>query len=194
VAVTAVSFATPDDLNNYLLGSGGTAVNVDRAQQVLNQATADIQSWTHQNLFPVAAETVTVDPFDTGSVYLPELPVTGVSTVEYLDGSNVWQTLDPSYYRWNGKRGQVYLIARAPYWPWQLDTIRVTYDHGYATIPNDLAGLCVRLAARQVANPYDAQSMVTGGIQMRFSGTRGTDGLKDTELAILGKYSLVEVS
>jgi hypothetical protein len=189
VAVTALSFATPTDLNNYL----GATIDADRAQQILNQATAIIQGWCRQNLFAVSADVVTTDPTDRGEAYLPELPVTAVSTVELLDCDGTWQTLDPSFYRWNS-RGKVYLTKRPDFWPLEHDTVRVTYDHGYATIPADLQGVCLQIAGRLFSNPYDAQGLVTGGIQMRFSGTRGTDGLKDTELAILGKYTLVEVS
>jgi hypothetical protein len=189
VAVTALSFATPADLNNFL----GATIDTDRAQQVLNQSTALIQGWCRQNLFAVSGDTVTVDPYDTGECFLPELPVTAVTQVQLLGCDGTWSTLDPSFYRWNS-RGKVYLTRRPDFWPWQYDSVQVTYDHGYTTIPADLQGVCLQLAGRLFSNPYDAQGLVTGGIQMRFSGTRGTDGLKDTEIAILGKYTLVEVS
>lgn len=188
--VAALSFATPTDLNNFL----GATLDTDRAQQVLNQATALIQGWCRQNLFAVSNDVVTVDPYDTGQCFLPELPVTAVTQVQYLDcRTNTWTTLDPSFYRWNS-RGKVYLTQTPDFWPWQYDTIQVTYSHGYSTIPADLQGVCLQIAARLFSNPYDAQGLVTGGVQMRFSGTKGTDGLKDTETAILAKYTLIEVS
>lgn len=183
-----VSFATPDALNAFT----GSTFDPARAQQVLDQATADIQSETNQYLFQKTNDVATCNPTSSGVVLLPQIAVTAVSLVEYLDRNNVWQTLDPSFYRHG--RGRVYLTKRPDYWPWQNDTIRITYTHGYDPIPADLASLCVKLASRQIANPYDIQRQVTGGIQLQFSSARGTGGFTESELSVIARYSLVEVS
>lgn len=183
-----VSFAAPDALNAFT----GSTFDPARAQQVLDQATADIQAETNQYLFPKTDDLVTCNPTPRGVVLLPQLAVTAVTLVEYLDCDDAWQTLDPKFYRWG--RGRVYLVKRPDFWPRQDDTIRVTYNHGYNPIPADLASVCVKLAARQIANPFEAQKLITGGIQAQFSSARGTGGFSESELMVLARYTLVEVS
>lgn len=183
-----VSFATPDALNAFT----GSTFDTARAQQVLDQATADIQEETNQYLFPKTDDVAICNPSNRGVVLLPQIAVTAVSLVEYLDEDDVWQTLDTKFYRWG--RGRVYLVKRPDYWPWQDGTIRITYSHGYSPIPAGLASVCIRLASRILANPFDVQKQVTGGIQVQFSGARGTGGFTESEIVTLGRYSLVEVS
>lgn len=182
--------ATPDALSAFI----GAPIDPTRAQQLLTQATGIIQEWTNQYLLNVTGDTVIVDPNSDGWASVPELPVNDVASFEYLDDRDgVWYTYDTSVYRWN-RYGKIYLVQQPDYWPWQLDSLRVTYSHGYNPIPNGLAGVCIQLAARLFANPYDAQRYTTGGVQVGFSGTKGTDELRDTEKIALGRYTVVEVS
>jgi hypothetical protein len=190
------TFAQVADLQAFT----GQQLDTVQAQQALNQATGIIQAWTGQNLFQVLNDTVVCDPLPNLSVQLPETPVTAVSQMQWYDDLNGtgWNTFDPSLYRFK-RYGVVYMtpaFQRWPggfgtlRWPTDLDTIQVTYTHGYATIPPPIYDVCVALAARLLANPYKLYQQRTGGVQIAFTTSRAASELLDTELVALGRYSV----
>lgn len=191
------SFAQVADLEAFT----GQTLNAPQAQQVLNQATGIIQAWTGQNLFQVVNDTVTVDPQLDMSVFLPEMPVTAVSSFQWLDdrGGTGWNVIDPSAYRFKSW-GKLYIVPQLAYappawgpwawWPTDPDTIQVTYTHGYAVIPDPIYDVCIALAARLLINPYKLQSSRTGDVQVVYTGAREASELLDTEQVALGRYSI----
>lgn len=184
-----VAFADVEALNAY----SGEQWDAVRASQALQAATATIQAAADQLLVPVADEVIELDPNRDGTVYLPEMPVTAVSSVELLVPDPVtaaltWTVLDPSGYGWN-RRGRLYLTRRPRFWPSQQGSVRVTYSHGYEPIPDPLTFLCLDLALRLLENPTKLLSQNIGGIGAGY----GTAALTDTECAIIGRYSLLEV-
>ena len=139
-----MAFATPEQLAGHL------QVDLDRytAEQALDRATARIQALTGQQFEAVAGDvhTATVRGDD---LLLPQRPVTAVTTVAYrylttlteqiLTEDVDWH-LDGSRIAWLGTRD----------WPAR---ITVTYDHGYATIPQDVVDACLEIATELYANP-----------------------------------------
>lgn len=86
-----------------------------------------------------------------GPLYLPELPVVGISA---LSVGGVLQPLET--YAWEPSGRLVRLSApgggvpASPiWWEYGYQNIAVTYSHGYLTPPADLANTCARMAARQ---------------------------------------------
>jgi hypothetical protein len=135
------------------------------------------------------------------SVYLPEMPVTVVSSFQWFDDRNGtgWNTIDPTMYRFKAW-GKLYIIPSQAYnpptwgpwawWPSDPDTIQVTYTHGYATVPDPIYDVCIALAARLMVNPYKLVASRTGGVQVTYTGTRETSELLDTEKISLDRYSV----
>lgn len=185
------SFAQIFDLAAFT----GQTLNDAQAQQALNQATGIIQGWTGQTLSQVVNDTITVDPLPDKSVMLPELPVTAVSSVQWLDdkGGTGWNTIPSTQYRFKSW-GALYIVPNAGFdvsqWPSDLDTIKVTYTHGYDPIPQPIYDVCIALAARLMINPYKLQSSKTGGVQVVYTGAREMSELLDTERTALDRYSI----
>lgn len=189
------AFATPADLAAYLADSSW---DESAALVALNGATAVIQNVTGQTIAAVAGDVVTLDPDPSGTVVLPQIPVTAVARVEILvpapvAGADTWVTLDPGTYRWNS-RGLLYLTRGNWQWPNQWDSVRVTYSHGYDPIPIELFTLCMDIAARTLDNPYKYNATSVGGV----STGMGTGGagvtLRDTELVVMDRYTVLEVA
>lgn len=189
-----MAFAEPADLNAYT----GETWDENQAVQVLDAATAAIQKVTGQTLSHVVGDVVVLTPSPDGSVIVPELPVLNVSALEILvptipSGVTGWTTLDPTGYRWNS-RGMVYVTVPTWNWPNQWDTVRVTYDHGYQAIPNPIVNVCLAVAARMIDNPYSYNSTNVGGVSVGMGGGGAGVTLRDTELAILDRYTVLEVA
>lgn len=184
------SFAPVADLQD----STGQTLDAVQAQQKLNEATGVIQGWTGQTLFAVVNDSIIVDPKPDFSIMLPELPVTAVTSLQWLDDRNGtgWNTISPSQYRFKSW-GAVYIVPHSGFdpalWPTDPDTIQVTYNHGYTTIPQPVQDVCLALAARMLINPYHLQSTRTGGVQVAFSGTKNSE-LLDTEQIALGRFCM----
>ncbi|WP_030110526.1 hypothetical protein [Kutzneria albida] len=179
------------DLENFTQQTLVTA----QAQEALDNATALIQDSTGQVLSQVVNDVVTLDPLPGFAVMLPELPVTSVAQMQWLDdrGGTGWNTIPSSQYRVK-PNGTLYLIPGGGFdlsqWPRDLDTIQVTYTHGYATIPAGIKAVCTALAARLLVNPYKIQSQRTGEVQVVYGGVAKSCDLWDTEQKTLGRYTM----
>lgn len=185
-------FALPFDLAAFT----NRTLDDAQAEQVLAQATGLIQGWTAQTLFQVVDDVVVADPMPDGYVFLPELPVTAVSKVEWFDdrGGTGWNTIPTNQYRFKSW-GKLYIVPNSGFnpaqWPSDEDTIRVTYTHGYDPIPKPIYDVCVSLAARLLLNPFKLVSQRTGGVQVVYTGPRETSELLDTEQRALDRYTVM---
>lgn len=182
-----MSFASTLDLAN-LLGVSFNAAEESRAQLMLDIATATIQSYTGQQIELVEDDEVTLDPRDREVLLLPELPVVDVTTVE-IDGDalviadDVYHYPDGRLYR---QDGTVWGSAR--------QTVVVTYDHGYETIPDDIRGICLSIASRLYSNPQGLRQESIGTYSRTFgSGDVATD-LSAGEKRILDAYRIRSIA
>jgi hypothetical protein len=134
------NFATVADVEAFLQLelTGDQTVAVERA---LTEATAAIRNYCRQHISLVEDDEVTLYPFGGYRLFLPELPVLAVSVVEE-DGT----LLEASGYVWE----RYGVLLRYPWARWVAGnrTVRVVYDHGYATIPDDVVAVATRAAAR----------------------------------------------
>jgi len=126
---------------------------------ILDIASGMVRDHLQQQVDAVAADVVLLDPIGGNGIFmfLPELPVTAVTLVETLDSTvtpGVWMTADPLTYAVSKRVG---VIAALPYtgvqWPDLSETVRVTYDHGFAVIPMSIIGVVLGVAAREWSNP-----------------------------------------
>lgn len=171
--------------------------------RAINWATSLIASYCNRNFDLVTGDTVTVSPI-RGSAFLPQFPVVSVSSVYgYLPSTSgagmAWTAL--TNYQYVASTGLIYdttglpgtQISVGPSWPWLPGSLRVTYDHGYASVPQDLTDVCVRLATQYLENPTMMVSRRVGDMEARFSGSSGGTVSKIDKI-ILDRYVNVGVS
>lgn len=163
-----MSFASTTDLQNYL---GLSSINTTRAQLILDIATAEIQSVTRQTISQVTNDAVKLKGNWRNKIVLPEQPVTAVTSVSvlgltYVPGSDYSFDGIRSIYRgavrFTPDSGDPTFVDTELHWGGPDLTIDVVYTHGFATIPADIKGICLAMAARAFRNPVGAQSESVG--------------------------------
>ena len=141
-------FANTFDLAAYLQRSTLMGSEAASAQLALDIASSVVRERTGQD-FAVVTETITLDTYGAEDVRLPQLPVTEIASVTTRErGSTITaaRTLNADYEVRGGRLRWVGLGS----WPYE---ITVTYTHGYATIPDDVKGATLAVAAEMFANP-----------------------------------------
>ncbi len=149
------------------------------ALAAIAEATALIQQFCNQTLEAVAADEVT---FDVGErqtkLFLPELPVTSIVEVE--ENGEVLTVTD------DYKLGAYGILHRlGAYWYAGVQTVRVVYDHGFATLPQIIRDVCATAAARRYQSGLHAaavggvagvRAMSLGDYSVQYeTGTAGTE-------------------
>lgn len=176
--------ATPTQLGFYLQET--VAEDDPSALLYLDIASGMVRDYLQLILDPVADEVVALDPIDGSYVFLPELPVTSVSLLETFDGTT-WSTVDPANYTVSTRLG---IIAGLPnqgvLWPSKPGTWRVTYSHGYATLPSSILGVVLGVAARAYSTPAGVDLERIGGYQAKYS--MEADGFSPIEKKALARY------
>jgi len=139
------AFATPEDVATAQerdLDAADTAT----VSYLLDVATDMIKDYTEQE---IEATTGVVDTLraGNGTWLLSQIPVTAVTTVT-VDG-DAFTDFDVDL-----KAG---ILTRTDSSWDTCDSVVVTYDSGYATIPRSIQGVCVDIAKRAFENPAGIQ-------------------------------------
>jgi hypothetical protein len=158
----------------------------DRAELALQVATGWVQDACRQKLVPVVGDVVTLDVAPgTTELWLPERPVTAVTTVSILGvpltSPTDWVLVEASRLR----------AKRWTYWP-TADPVVVTYNHGYAIAPQTLRGVALAAAARILDNPASHATETVGGVAQTAAGTGYVGRLTADEEATLVPYMALE--
>jgi hypothetical protein len=160
-------FCTVTDIEHFLQ-IAIPAAKVDAANRAIGEATAAIQNYCHQVLEAVATDTIILDCAGGTRLFLPELPVTALTSV-IEDGDLL--VVDDDY-----KLGQHGILHRIDaYWAVGIQIIEIVYDHGFAVIPDDIISIATRAASRAYQAGLRAEEM---------SGISGVTALS------LGDYSV----
>lgn len=189
-----MAFATETELEAYT----GATVATDRATILLDTATAAIRAYTNQTLSRVTNDVVILPGNYTGRLELPERPVTSVGAVAIGDTA---LTVDSDFV-WDGRtsllRGTAVsgvlvvndgpLISGRGDWGGDGARVSVTYTHGFATIPDDVKGVCLALAARSLQSPDGVNSETVGSYSVSYTRTGGAVSLLDEERRLLDRY------
>lgn len=185
------------------------------AVQLLAEASALIRNYTRQTITQVLGDEIVLDGDYSTTLVLPELPVTDVTKLETLESDATWTEVDTTSYSFS-RAGVVTYTDGWPSWPYYsrfpsgVQNIRVTYDHGYETIPDDIRHACVQIAARLylsttvtvsgTAGAVTQQSETIGGYSYdtRYdtasaTTTVGVSGLTPQEQISLDRYRRVVV-
>jgi hypothetical protein len=136
------------------------------------------------------ADVVLFDPIEGVMAQLDGLPINSVALVEYFDTTvtpGVWTTADPTTYTVSKRTG---LVSALPWtgvvWPTNPESWRVTYSHGFTTLPNSLLGVVLGVAARAYSSPASIESERIGGYQVKYA--MEADGFSPIELAAMARY------
>jgi hypothetical protein len=176
--------ATPSDLNAWLQKT----VPTDTALVALETATGWIQADLGQRVLAQANDTVTLRG-GYPSLWLPQRPVTAVSTVTTTDKKGVVtpRTLNTHYYVIRDE-----LRYAGGYWP---ELVTVTYSHGYTQIPQAIRGVCLSAAVRTFSNPGGFQGESVGSVSWQAAvGVAGASGLNRAEREALDPFRQLVVA
>jgi len=189
-----VAFATEADLEAYT----GASIDTARATILLDTATAAIQAYTNQTI--TSGSTTAVLPGNLSErLVLPERPVTAITLVKIGDTT---LTVDTDYV-WDGAHtlyrgtkvdgvlsvnGPDYLVNGWGDWGGPGAQVTVTYSHGFMTIPGDVKGVCLALAARSLASPDGVNSESVGSYSVSYSRSGGAVSLLAEEQRLLDSY------
>lgn len=139
-----------------------------------------------------ATDTVLLDPSTGLTLLLPELPVTAVSLVETFDGT-AWTTAAATSYRVSLRTG---VVSAVPYtgiqWPCVAESLRVTYTHGFPTVPDTIVGAVLGVAARAYSSSAGAESERIGGYQVKYQ--MESEGFSAIEKMGLSRYMVARIA
>jgi hypothetical protein len=180
--------ATVDQLAAYM---ALPLVSTDPAALLyLSAASGTVRDYLQQELTVVTGDVFLADPIAGAYVFLPEHPVTSVALVELYDDTvtpGVWSTADPTTYTVSKRLG---IIAGKPgcgvSWPTDPETWRITYNHGFATLPDSLLGVVLGVAARAYSSPASIETERIGGYQVKYA-VEG-EGFTPIEKKALNRY------
>lgn len=163
------------------------------AALLLKVASGMVRTYLQQDLVRVDDDVEVLDPVG-GLVELPNLPVVSVSLVEITnDGGATWIAVDPTSYTVSRRLG---LINARPYsgvcWPSDPESWRVTYTHGFETIPPEITGVVCGVAARAYSSPIGIDMERTGQRQVKYAVE--SQGFSALEQAVLDKYRIGRVA
>jgi len=129
----------------------GVPSDVATTAQRLIDASSLVRLAARLHLSAVENDTITVDGDGTRTVFLPEFPVTAITSVT-VDG----EELDPSLYRWwsHGK------LQRRHYqcWPNEPRALNVVYSHGFDPVAPWIVGLVCSMVQR-AGQPWATQGI-----------------------------------
>lgn len=189
-----MAFATEAELEAYT----GTSIATTRAELLLDLATGAIRAYTNQTISRVTSDVVVLPGSWSNRLELPERPVVSVATVKIDDTTLVADTDYVWDGRWTLLRGTseagVLVINDGPLisshgdWGGAGAQVTVTYTHGFATIPDDIKGVCLALAARSLASPDGVNSESVGSYSVSYSRSGGAVSLLDEERRLLDRY------
>lgn len=146
-----MSFAIPADLAAYLqipAPDAGTAEE-STMQLALDIASSVVAARAGQEFAATSGATITLDTHYGEDVRLPQRPVTAVTSVTTRDRgatSTTARTLNTDY----EVRGDRLRWVGIGSWPYE---VTVTYDYGYAEIPDEVRGATLAVAAEIFDNP-----------------------------------------
>lgn len=184
----ADQLANADELRAFL-GVSETELSTDRADSVLSSATALVQATCRQRLVAVDDDQVELTlPHGPGHmltrrVELPERPVRAVSLVQTMDygAASEWFTQDAT--SWQLVNNSVWREI-----PWRYHRMRVTYDHGFNEVPQDLKWAVMSVASRNVVNSQGVRSETIGSYSYTLGNDQVSGSLNSGEREVCMRY------
>ena len=153
---------------------------------MLDIASGMVRDYLQLTLDFVTNDVALIDPLNGQYALLPETPVLTVSLLETFDGT-VWTTAAPANYTVSKRLGMIAAVpSTGVQWPYAPETWRVTYTHGFATVPMSIVGAVLGAAARAYASPAGVDSERIGGYQVKYGMEAA--GFSAIEQKAMGRY------
>jgi len=155
----------------------------------------------------ITSDVVLVDPKPYRRAMLPKCPVVNIETVQaWLPDTSssgmAWTTL--TNYSYDADTGRIWDTTGLPgttlsmgfSWPWLPQSLKVTYDHGYATVPQELINCACRFAQQYLENPTLTLQRSVGQVNDRFAGNTGGVGIVINvfDQRIMDRYTFVSIA
>ncbi|MFB4294799.1 hypothetical protein ACBI99_44720 [Nonomuraea sp. ATR24] len=181
-----MAYATADELA-VLLGRGDdpfSEAETTKANLLLAIATGDMDRELGQSL-TLSESTAELDGTGTPVLLLPRWPVTAVASVSVIDDLDeaAEDLVADTDYRWS-RYGKLRRLRSC--WPCIERAVEVTYTAGWDPIPDDIKGMCLRLAQAGWSNFAGAESERLGDWSVKWH-VPGMN-LSTSDLATLGFY------
>lgn len=145
-----MAFATAADLAAYLRVDAFSGADLNAANLALDIATSVVVGRTRQDFAEKTDDVITLQTDGDGIVRLPQRPVTAVTSVTTRDRASTATTTRTLNTDYEISRDRLVWIGAGSGWPYE---VTVTYSHGYATIPADVKGATLAVAAEIFDNP-----------------------------------------
>lgn len=163
----------------------------EQAERAIQDASAFIRAYTGQEITEHLEDEVELIGNWKNELQLPQLPVIAVEDVVVrYGGSDTFYDVETTSYTFD-RRGR--LIKRGGYWGGSQGIVRLTYDHGYEVVPDDIEAVCLAIAARFYRNPSGFESETIGQYSYRFGDAAPAAGLSTYEQSVLQNYRNVSV-
>lgn len=159
IAISDLEAFLQQDLTDYSV----------EAQAACDQASAVVEDYCKRSFAQVIDDEITLRW--RPSIVLPNPPVTEISSVD-VDGTAAEYDLDESGRLWPLTRGS---------------QIVITYTHGFATIPETVKLVALRLAARIFKNPVGRVSYSVDGQSLQGASDVSPRILTGDEMATLNR-------
>lgn len=154
---------------------------------LLSVASGMIRSHLGQTITQVTDDVEYLDPVNGAFASLAQTPVTVVSKVEVTrDGGLSWVEAPVGSYSVSRRKGTITAKAGAFRWPWDEESWRVTYTHGFEEVPDEIIGVCCGLAARYYSTPIAVDMERVGQRQVKYAIE--ADGFSALESMALSAY------
>lgn len=138
---------------------------------LIKVASGMIRTYLGQIVTLVEDDVEYVDPVNGFFASLEQLPVVSVSQVEVSsDGGLTWAVAPPSSYKVSRRTGTIATRSGTVVrWPSDEESWRVTYTHGFESVPPELVGVCCGLAARYYSTPIAVDMERVGQRQVKYN-------------------------
>lgn len=174
------SLATVEDLE-LRLGTTFTEEQRPRIQQLLNDASALVRSYTRQTFNYVEDEVIILRPIGS-TVRLPQTPVISIANIKAISGYPGLPDFTLAAWVFDGIDkiklwSDIDQVVNYPQWWYDnagANTYQVTYSHGYigsegeSGIPDDIIAVVCGMVIRVVTSPSQVGGMVSERIGQYF--------------------------
>jgi hypothetical protein len=148
-------FCTVSDVEDFLQIEITEPEQLASVERAIREVSEVIRNYCNQQIDFVVDDEITLDGQGGSKLYLPELPVLSIKSIEE-DGDKLTQATDFILGQW----GIVHRLGSR--WAAGVQNITIIYTHGYQVIPQDIVGVATRSSSR--AYQAGLRSAEQGGI------------------------------
>lgn len=163
-------------------------LETERAELLLRIASGEVRAFTGRLFDEVVDEVRLLDGTGASTLMLPDAPVSDVAEVLEAAGTDNETELDgpgTSSPAWEWTSAGYLRRIDGGFFVRRLRWYQVTYDHGYATIPDDVLGVVLAVAGRAVGNPDGTKQEAIGRYSYTAAGDAAGIGLLEVDRTAL---------